>query len=250
MFHKNWYGFFTFKLEDHRKITSILEDKINQIRIKPSNKDHTNINWDRSINVTKIISRELEKQIFGNKGVFSAISNYFFTNKLAISTVNLIYSTNNDLQYKLYLGDLKEENDCISYHIDPKNDVLKAIIYLSDVCINDGPFSIIPNSHLYKFDRKTELFGRALATGTYCNSPESRRSVFRLPSRLRKSYSFGRLITNDSDCDKLIKSKEKRIIGDVGTSTFFIPGSCIHRGGICKQNGSRLALQLQVKIRW
>tara|TARA_A100001035_G_scaffold58906_1_gene43875 strand:+ start:771 stop:1901 length:1131 start_codon:yes stop_codon:yes gene_type:complete len=241
-------GYTTFKLNNLKNILEILKPEIKEIKELPQNNDTTQITWDRIINVTSKLKKELEKQIFLDAKMFKSIKSFLGGNSFEINYAGLIFSTDRDLQYRLFLGDIKtKDNELINFHIDPKQDLLKSIIYLSDVNENDGPFTIVPKSHLFSIDLLTDLFGRSIATGNYCNSEYARKSIFRLPSRLRKSFNFGRLIKKNSKEEKIINKNKHCITGEAGTSILFLPGNTMHRGAVCGKNGSRLALQIQIK---
>lgn len=243
-------GYTTFKLNNLKIIYDILRPEIKKIKELPVNDDSSLIVWDRIIDVTEKLKKELETQIFLDRKIMTSIKSFLGGKSFEINYAGLIFSTDKDLQYKLFLGDVKtKDNELINFHIDPKQDLLKSIIYLSDVNENDGPFTIVPKSHLFNIDLLTDLFGRSIATGNYCNSKDARKSIFRLPSRLRKSFNFGRLIKKNSKQEKIINNTKQIITGEAGTSILFLPGNTMHRGAVCGKNGSRLALQIQIKRR-
>ena len=85
-----------------------------------------------------------------------------------------------------------------SLHIDPKEDVIKAIMYLNDVALKNGPFSYVVKSNRWVYDDLQNIFSRSISTGNYCDSPESRAVVFQLPKVCRVTGLFGRLLLDGS----------------------------------------------------
>ena len=91
------------------------------------------------------------------------------------------------------------------------------------------------------------IFARGLSTGCYCENPIARRSVFRLPSRIRHSFQFGRNLLDGSEQQKLILDKSTRITTSKhGNFVLFDPGNTMHTGGWPKE-GYRANLQIQIK---
>ena len=90
------------------------------------------------------------------------------------------------------------------------------------------------------------MFGRAITTGSYCDDPLKRKGIFRLPSKLRVSHNFGRVIEDGTETSDALLDAEWKISGEAGTAVLFDPGAGIHRGGICNSK-TRVALQILMK---
>lgn len=183
--------------------------------------------------------------IFKKTGILKASSNYNGRN-LSVTNVVLLVSKPNDTHYRGFMLDCKEEPETICYHIDPKEDVMKAMIYLNDIDDQAGPFSYIPTSNRFMINKLQQMFGRSITTGSYCHTPDARRSIFRLPKRLRVSYNFGRLLLDNTDLSKKILQEHIVYTTDKANCVAFDPGAGIHRGAFCKSK-NRVALQVLMK---
>lgn len=183
--------------------------------------------------------------IFKKKNILSAASNYNGRN-LSVVNVVLLVSKPNDVHYRGFMLDCKEEPETICYHIDPKEDVMKAMIYLNDIDDQAGPFSYVPTSNRFMINKLQQIFGRSITTGSYCHTPDARRSVFRLPKRLRVSYNFGRLLLDNTDLSNKILKEHEVYTSDKANCVAFDPGAGIHRGAFCKSK-NRVALQVLMK---
>ena len=91
-----------------------------------------------------------------------------------------------------------------------------------------------------------DIIGRAISTGSYCNSSLARKSVFALPAKYRVSHNFGRCALAGSSLDKWLDKHFKYYPNMAGTVLIFDPGCGMHQGGIV-QSGQRVALQVLMK---
>lgn len=183
--------------------------------------------------------------IFRKTGMTKAASNYNGRN-VHVQKVVLLFSKPNDVHYRGFMLDCKEEPETICYHIDPKEDTVKAMIYLNDIDEEAGPFSYVPQSNRFMIDPVQQIFGRSITTGSYCHNPDARRSVFRLPKQLRVSYNFGRLLLDGSDMSNKVLENHEVYTSDKANCVLFDPGGGIHRGAFCK-NKNRVALQVLMR---
>jgi hypothetical protein len=155
---------------------------------------------------------------------------------------------------------LVQPNRMSYYHTDESRDVYKAIIYLSDVNDDSGPFCLLPQS----FDTRRPRFEWVIARANLStlDSPEVRttmhdlvpgRSVFTsriargffgmLPARLRGNSHFGFDVPDDSGLAALMQAQEVRVTAPAGRVIAFDGSRIIHRGGLVRR-GRRTALQL------
>ena len=186
------------------------------------------------------------QQIFEDEGIITAASKYNEGDRiLKVANVVLHIATPTDQNWKQFLYDCDTVTRTTNLHIDPKEDVIKAMIYLNDLTIDDGPFSYVEKSHRWIYDDLQNIFGRAISTGSYCHTPESRATVFGLPKLLRVSHNFGRVLLDDDPQQQMILDKENYITSDKANCCVFDTAG-MHRGGICKK-GTRIALQVLMK---
>ena len=201
--------------------------------------------YDRGqfLNQQKVI--DYIQRSFEEKGIIDGVSAYHGV-KRQVKNVYLHVSTPTDFHYKQFFRDASLTPRWTNTHIDPKEDAMKAIIYLNNVGINDGPFSYIPTSNRFVYSPTVEIFGRAISTGNYCQNPIEREPIFRLPKQVRVSYNFGRSILDDSDIASELDDRVMRVTSDFANVMVFDAGAGMHQGGVCK-TGNRIALQVLMK---
>jgi hypothetical protein len=187
----------------------------------------------------------LVNEMFKSFGILQAASKYNKFKPLEVKNVVLHIAKPTDQNYKQFLYDCKTVSKTTNLHIDPKENVMKAMMYLNNITEDDGPFSYIEKSNRWVHDKLQNIFGRAISTGSYCHTPESRAVVFQLPKRLRVSHNFGRLLQDGTEEQERLLKQEKMFTSDKGNLCIFDPAG-MHRGGICNK-GNRIALQILMK---
>jgi len=188
-------------------------------------------------------AKALVQDLFEDLNIIDIASNYN-RRKLSVANVFLHVATPTDQNWKQFFYDCPTTTKYTNAHIDPKEDVIKAMIYLNDVSEVNGAFRYWEGSNQIQLDPLQNIFGRAITTGSYCHNKESRASVFRLPKELRVSHNFGRCVATGSELEKELEENET--IVENNNVMVFDPGAGIHQGGICKQ-GTRIALQVLMK---
>jgi len=188
---------------------------------------------------------KLVNDMFQSYGILQGASKYNKGHNLTVRNVVLHIAKPTDENYKQFLYDCKTVTKTTNLHIDPKENVMKAMMYLNDITIDDGPFSYVEKSNRWIYDDLQNIFGRAISTGSYCHTPQSRATVFQLPKVCRVSHNFGRLLQDDTEEQERIIKQEKPFTSDKGNVCVFDPAG-MHRGGICK-TGTRIALQILMK---
>jgi hypothetical protein len=201
--------------------------------------------FDRSKQLDDTFKKYIQN-MFENYGIIDAVSKYNKgSRRLKVANVVLHIAKPTDQNWKQFLYDCKTVTKTTNLHIDPKEDVIKAMMYLNDITENDGPFSYVEKSNRWIYDDLQNIFGRAISTGSYCHTPESRAVVFQLPKQLRISHNFGRVLLDNTEEQYRILKQEKLFTSDKGNLCIFDPAG-MHRGGICK-TGNRIALQILMK---
>lgn len=166
--------------------------------------------------------------------------------ELHVSAALLHVSTPTDTHWKQFFQDATTTPEWTNAHIDPKEDVIKAIIYLEECSKENGAFGYVPYSHRFVHDPIQEIFGRAISTGSYCPTPEARKSVFALPAFLRVSHNFGRCLIDGHPMADWLRERIVYYTTDGGNCVVFDPGAGMHQGGITT-SGRRVALQVLMK---
>lgn len=205
--------------------------------------------------ITRILNREFEKA-----GVNDAISEYM-NQPMQVGGQAFELSVSQAQWWRNGFIGLSRTPDTLYAHLDESIGAPKAIVYLSDVSVENGPTGYYEN--LYEklhLNPLQEIVGRVLANignnddsdlkeyykKAYHQSMTSehfRRHFMMLPEELRFNSHFGWDIFPGSEAESLMKAVEKKMTGPAGTYLVFDGSKLLHRGGLVNQ-GERIALQV------
>jgi hypothetical protein len=145
-------------------------------------------------------------------------------------------------------------------HVDRAVDAPKAIVYLSNVNVQNGPTTCYPDAYAeLDVTGLQDFIGRSIETvGRSANSPLRdlyqfsgpimdsvgfRRHFMKLPSSMRFNSHFGWDVKPRSQLENFLISKETKILGPAGTTLVFDGARLLHRGGLIEE-GERIVLQV------
>ena len=199
---------------------------------------------DRTWELDEDFILELNK-MFEEKGILQAVTKYNKGKKLKVKRGILHVASPSDKYPEQFLYDCTTIPKTINMHIDPKENVMKAMIYLNNVQDENGAFKYIEKSNRWIHEDVQYIFAKAISTGSYCHTKESRSAVFSLPSYLRVSSIFGRLLMDNDPMQKMLLDQERTVTSNDGNILVFDTAG-IHNGGLCRK-GNRYALQILMK---
>jgi len=136
------------------------------------------------------------------------------------------------------------------FHVDSNGKCyIKGILYLNDIGPEQGPFSIIPESHLWDEGTQARIWRRAFdRSPLLARMAEERRMFISLPEEMQVKAEFGGDMVPDSDEANLMLTREFVSVGPRGLLSLFWP-EAIHRGGNVRA-GERHALQITLTAQW
>ncbi len=135
------------------------------------------------------------------------------------------------------IGELPATAYC---HRDASGGDLKAIIYLTDVGEQNGPFSYVLGSNRIRISRIDDLICEANdSNGLGTTDPAARRRFAALPKRLRQKGSFGNDLTPASPLSGEINAGLWKIQAPKGSIVLFDTKG-IHRGGMVVEGERRV----------
>lgn len=188
----------------------------------------------------RVVSRFLEAT-----GLLPRARAYANRNIDVVAVTVMVASPGDQHHYQTF-RDIETVPKLLNLHQDPKPGILKALIYLSDVGPDDGPFEFIKGSAGWRYDRIARVFAWGNSVGNYCHTPAHRRVACMFPKRFRGSAIVGRLIPDGSELsDTLLKALTTYHSADA-TAFVFDPCFNFHRGGQCK-SGARYTLNVVLK---
>ena len=145
-------------------------------------------------------------------------------------------------------------------HVDRGVDAPKAIVYLTNVDVLNGPTMCYPRAYSeLDITGLQDFVGRSLETiGRSANSPLSslyqfsgpvmdsegfRKHFMKLPSSMRFNSHFGWDVKPESELENFLVNRETKILGPAGTTLVFDGARLLHRGGLIEE-GERIVLQV------
>lgn len=136
------------------------------------------------------------------------------------------------------------------FHRDETCFVPKALLYLSEVSDDAGPFSICPSSFKQEqspmvsaisrvWQYPYNLLGHELEPSQICEFTQS------LPLEFTVNSHYGFDIPDATDASETILRDERKFLGNPGTCIVFDGYNLLHRGGLCERI-PRVALQIML----
>jgi Phytanoyl-CoA dioxygenase (PhyH) len=137
------------------------------------------------------------------------------------------------------------DSPCDYCHIDATYNLLKFIVYVSDVGPNNGPFAYVRGSHRASRGFWDGMIRRANDyAGLSSTKPHFRELFYALPRWLRRKAAFGADLPSDNEYTQPILKDEWQITSKQGDAVLFDPFG-IHRGGMVRE-GRRLVVTMNL----
>lgn len=126
------------------------------------------------------------------------------------------------------------------YHLDASYDMVKCVLYLTDVDTNSGPFSFVPGTHRLRDGFFVGICRRAVDRSGLASYKLSARQLFMaLPKSLRKKGPFGSELLDESPGSKAIIANEYQFTCADGNLGLF-DNLGIHRGALVEEGERRV----------
>jgi hypothetical protein len=180
--------------------------------------------------------------IFQKYGVMGAAEKYF-NHSMVLDGVTLHVCKPSDQHWKMTMAD-QTPTQFENMHFDPKTGMLKCIFYLNDVTREDGPFSYIEGSHMWKDELFNRVVAKSVSVSNYLENEEKRNHFLRLPRNMQKCANIGAFLQDDVN---ELFTKLKIYTSDTANLMFFDPGG-VHRGGIVQGDFVRINLQIMFRL--
>lgn len=231
-----------------KTIRSTLESDIEQLASRdPAPKPHSYDRFRLYTRAEKPILFQLVEKLFREKGVLQAASKYNRRKgNLAIHSIALHIATPMDKHHYQTLLDLPTVSKLTSLHMDPKFNLVKALLYLSDVTPDSGPFTVVPRSNRWFYDPLERVVACGNSTGNYLDSPAHRKVLLMFPKTLRKNVILGRYILDGTPTSTMLLGQLHQYTSEEADCILFDPTQTLHRGGLCR-SGNRINLQVLMR---
>ena len=187
---------------------------------------------------------KLVKKLFTVHGVFDTVSKYNRSKtNLEVDTVALHVSRPNDNHHDQTLSDQPQRPRAMSFHMDPKFNVMKAILYLNNVTYDNGPFTTVPKSNRWYHPEFERIIACGNSVGNYLSSPDHRTAMSIFPNSMTKNVIMGKYFEDGSDNSNILLDNCHKYLTEEADCILFDPAQTIHRGGLVDY-GERINLQI------
>tara|TARA_R100000951_G_scaffold24528_2_gene20676 strand:+ start:1262 stop:2335 length:1074 start_codon:yes stop_codon:yes gene_type:complete len=187
---------------------------------------------------------KLLNKILKRHSVYDVVSKYNRAKtNLKLDTVALHVARPNDTHHYQTLADIPGKPKTISFHMDPKFNVMKAIVYLNNVTESNGPFTTIPKSNRWYHPEFDRIIACGNSVGNYLSSPDHRLVMSLFPDCMTRNVIMGKYFKDGGDMSNLLMSSMHKYTSDQADCILFDPAHTIHRGGLC-DDGERINLQI------
>lgn len=246
--------------EDHvRRLLAIASPQISEFQ-RRADQNHLR-REDLSINSGPVISQLVVElnAIFADNGVLKAVSDYV-GRRMIVGGLSLELSDSRATWWRHTLP-MSAPPETMYMHLDESINIPKAMLYLTDVGIENGPTSVYPKVwDAMRLGALTDCSGRVVGSVTSGDSSiaehfddrtyhqaagslKFRRLFMTLPRALRFNSHMGWDVINGSKLEEQLVASEEVVAGQAGTFVAFDGGRLFHRGGLISE-GQRIALQI------
>lgn len=172
------------------------------------------------------------ENVLRNSGVMAAASRYLGREVCLVDVNPQINDPSDDFWNRIF-PDLDVECPPTAYfHRDASGGDIKAIIYMTDVQANNGPFAYVLGSHRMPLNEMDDHIAEANdSNGMAETGLINRRYFAALPKVLRQKGAFGNDIMTGSELGEILLQSTWTITADQGSIVMFDTKG-IHRGGM------------------
>lgn len=183
---------------------------------------------------------EAIEALFTQSGVFETAQAYL-GRKIKLIDVNPQINDPSDDFWRRVFPDLKQSTpSCAYFHRDASGGDIKAIVYMSDVGPDNGPFGYVIGSHRMHLPRADDHVAEANdSNGMAGTGPENRRCFAALPAAWRHKGAFGNDVLDHTPVADAIQNGLWAITGSKGSIVMFDTKG-VHRGGMVVQGERRV----------
>ncbi len=176
-------------------------------------------------------------------GALDITAAYFGRPAKVRSTGLLLNQPDQDWATRLYRDLDVEAPPTAGFHIDSNGKCfVKAVLYLSDVGPDQGPFGMVPGSHRWAEGSEERIYRRAFdKSDLVVRSAKKRRMFLSLPPQMQVKAEFGGDMLPDAPETKALLAQEFVATGAKGQLNLFDP-EAVHRGGNVRKGERRVVL--------
>ena len=184
-------------------------------------------------------------------GLVAAASDYFGADHAALKSAAVMVNQPEQAWCNdVFRDGAIETPPTVGFHIDSVSlCVMKVVLYLDDVGPDQGPFGIVPASHLWEQGSVGRVRRRAFDRSPFVSRARRQRQAFlSLPPELQLKAEFGSDMLPGAPETQDILRQEQVATGPGGQLNIFDP-EAVHRGGHARA-GERLVMLLSIAAKF
>jgi len=184
----------------------------------------------------------LLNEVFARRGIRAAASAYLHRPVEVKGMVLQINDSTDSYQHEKF-ADVGIPDPATNYmHCDTSEEIMKCIVYLTDVTVAIGPFSYMRGSNRIPVGFFEGLVRRANdRAGLSGYKPETRRLFMALPGALRHKSMFGSDLVDGTPEVQAVLDNEYAFISADGNAALF-DNLGVHRGGLVREGERRVLI--------
>jgi hypothetical protein len=181
-------------------------------------------------------------EIFTRHGILPAAEAYL-RRPVVVKHMLLQINDANDGYQKGKFADVGVPDPATNYmHLDTSEEMVKCMIYLTEVTHRTGPFGYVRGSNRIPVGMFEGLFRRANdRAGLSGYAPETRRMFMALPAPLRHKSMFGSDLMDGTPEAQAVVENEYQFVSADGNAALF-DNLGIHRGGLVREGERRVLI--------
>jgi hypothetical protein len=210
------------------------EEIFSRLRQRRGSKEGLRDFMESRMEAAQAVHRQLYDAVdeaFESSGLMAAVGRYLGRSARLVDVNPQINDQTDDFWSRIF-DDLDIELPATAYlHKDASGGDIKAMIYLSDVGPNNGPFSFVVGSHAERPGRLDDWIAETNDHSGMSSTARHARAAFAaLPRRLRQKCAFGNDVVDRALCERLSRA-EWNIEAPRGSVVAFDTKG-FHRGGM------------------
>lgn len=223
--------------EEHGRLAQLVEKPIAELRkSRAESKEHTFIGNTRFFNTgdDKELFDTLAKYM-DKHGMLDAAS-AFIGRPVTVTHLLIQINDPEDSYFHNVFADVEGMPDPKTnyMHVDTSYDMVKCVVYMNEVGMDNGAFSFVLGSHHARPEGWEGILRRAVdRSGMSYTQRKWRQLFYSLPKGLRKKCTFGVDLEDDSEGSNAMLNREFYFTSKQGNMGLFANNG-VHRGGITK----------------
>lgn len=227
------------------RLKSYLQEDIDRLSASPSASTGQGTAFDRGAPIDIDARPEFLRELLDvlRDACVDEAMNYYLGHDVGLRFVHLQISRPDDKWFTRMYEDVNFHPRSRDMHFDSYSGIIKVILYLGDIGVDDGPFRYVPGSHRWQMPLVKRLAAKANPYANDLCSPAKRRAFLELPTSLRYYSHIGYNLRDEDPISGSLRQAEISLTTAEDGHLILFDNYGLHRGGQCN-SGQRTCCQL------